>query len=129
MATLQNKGKRRLSHALYVTFPCAWLRCVKVYNEMLRLPVRLPTFMDKITVGVYKFDPSGYDALIADTSFSLYDLVNEGERAPHWINLNGVEGTEDLQGVREHLDRSASVLETSYKGRLLMALTMEEVPR
>ena len=103
-----------------------------VYNQMLRLPARLPTFLDKITISINKYEESAPDMLIADMCVSLSELVKRREIAPHWVNLYGVEGEHDLRVVREQLKRGVdtfeSTLETSYKGRLLMAARVEEVP-
>ena len=55
------------------------------FNELLRLPVQLPIMYDSVTVSVSDYDQGGYDDLVADTVFSLNDIVKNGEVEPHWI--------------------------------------------
>jgi len=96
------------------------------FNELLRLPVQLPIMYDTVTVSVSDYDQGGYDDLVADTTFSLNDIVARKQIAPHWIPLYGIKGGEGLQSIRERLPHVP--LNTCYKGRLLLALMVEEVP-
>ena len=95
------------------------------FNELLRLPVQLPIMYDSVTVSVSDYDQGGYDDLVADTVFSLNDIVKNGEVEPHWIPLYGIKGRVGLQDLRERLPHVP--LDTCYKGRLLLALMVEEV--
>ena len=111
---------------------------------------------------VSDYDQGGYDDLVADTTFSLNEIVRQGELQPHWIPLYGVKGKVGLpprpqllaaslpaaslpaasllkrcglavdwiaqvglQDIREKLPHVP--LDTCYKGRLLLAMTTEEV--
>ena len=95
------------------------------FNELLRLPVQLPIMYDSVTVSVSDYDQGGYDDLVADTSFSLNEIVRKGELQPHWIPLYGIKGSVGLQEIREKLPHVP--LDTCYKGRLMLALMAEEV--
>ena len=95
------------------------------FNELLRLPVQLPIMYDVVTVSVSDYDQGGYDDLVADTQFSLNEIVKQGELAPHWIPLYGIRGSVGLQDIRAKLPHVP--LDTCYKGRLLLALMVEEV--
>ena len=97
-----------------------------VFNELLRFPVRLPIMYDTLTISVSDFDQGGYDDLMADTTFSLNDIVRQKELSPHWIPLYGVAGKVGLQELRAKLPPSTP-LNTCYKGRLLVGLMAEEV--
>jgi len=96
------------------------------FNELLRLPVRMPMINDTVTIAVSDFDQGGYDDLVADTSFTLRQIINRGRTEPHWICLYGIKGREGLQDLRERLPHVP--LDTCYKGRLLVGLIAEEVP-
>ena len=95
------------------------------FNELLRLPVQLPIMYDNVTVSVSDYDQGGYDDLVADTTFSLNEIVKSGELQPHWIPLYGIKGRVGLQDIRAKLPHVP--LDTCYKGRLLLALMAEEV--
>ena len=101
------------------------------YNELLRLPIMLPIFNDKLVISVSDYDQGGYDTLVADIVLSVNEILRRGEIKPYWVNLYGVQGIEGLQSIRERLWRSDNMrvpLETCYKGRLLLAMLAEEVP-
>ena len=95
------------------------------FNELLRLPVQLPLMYDNVIVSVSDYDQGGYDDLVADTNLSLNDIVKQGELQPHWIPLYGIQGRVGLQDIRAKLPHVP--LDTCYKGRLLMAMMVEEV--
>lgn len=83
------------------------------FNELLRLPVQLPIMYDTVTVSVSDYDQGGYDDLVADTTFSLNEIVARKQIAPHWIPLYGIKGGEGLQSIRERLPHVP--LNTCYK--------------
>ena len=64
---------------------------------------------------------------MADTTFSLNEVVKQGEIAPHWIPLYGIKGNEGLDKIRAKLPHVP--LDTCYKGRLLLALKAEVAAR
>ena len=74
--------------------------------------------------GVSAFDQGGYDSLIADTRFSITELIQKKRVEPHWINLYGVAENVDLAELREKMPHAT--LDTCYKGRLLVGMSVEE---
>ena len=52
-----------------------------VFNELLRLPIELPKMNDTLTITVADFDPSGYDATIAEATIGLNELVAKVPRS------------------------------------------------
>lgn len=95
------------------------------FLELLRLPVQLPILYDNVTISVSDYDQGGYDDLVADTTLSLNSIVKDREVSPFWIPLYGIKGSTGLQEVREKLPHVP--LNTCYKGRLLLAMMVEEV--
>lgn len=87
--------------------------------------MQLPLMHDTVTLSVSDYDQGGYDDLVADTTFSLNEIVTKGEVQPHWIPLYGVHGSKGLQDLRTSLPNVT--LDTCYKARLLVAFTAEEI--
>ena len=84
-----------------------------VFNELVRLPVRVPVLNDKLTIKVSDYDHGGYDDLVADCVFSLNDIVAKKTLPPRWVPLYGIGGLGDLAACREALPHAQ--LETCYK--------------
>ena len=55
--------------------------------------------------------------------FSLNDIVAKKTLPPRWVPLYGIGGLGDLAACREALPHAQ--LETCYKGRLLLAMSVE----
>ena len=98
-----------------------------VFNELLRMPLKLPLLNDTLTLRLADYDQGGYDDLIADVHFSLNEVVRAGTVEPHWRCLYGVYNTKGMKQVRTKLGQAD--LETAYKGRLLVALSVQEVEK
>ena len=60
---------------------------------------------------------------MADCIFSLNDIVTKRTLPPRWVPLYGIGGLGDLAASREALPHAQ--LETCYKGRLLLAMSVE----
>ena len=95
-----------------------------VFNELVRLPVRVPVMNDAITIKVSDYDHGGYDDLVSDCHFSLNEIVRHGTLEPRWVPLYGIGGVGDLAAMRERYPHAS--LDTCYKGRLLLAMSVEE---
>jgi hypothetical protein len=95
-----------------------------VFNELVRLPVRTPVMNDQVTIKVSDYDHGGYDDLVADCHFSLNSIIAKGTLEPRWVPLYGIGGVGDLAGMREKFPHAR--LDTCYKGRLLLAMSVDE---
>ena len=66
---------------------------------------------DQITISVSDYDHGGYDDLVADTAFSLNEIVRRGAFDPYWIPLYGIKvHTRDASAVRAPCKYHASAM-------------------